>query len=457
MRKNLYSLFLFQWIRWPNFFFDILFIVVYPFYKMTHQDRAWGRVKRLLKETSLDTKTTPRAVFYSLYKNAIFSYRFFEGKFDESRINPQTFYNLIVRAGFTKDDFEKGKHGYQDRIFVKPIRLKQETPPLCDQEIQEAIESNLKKAFQPYVTFVFELPKNAKFKIQDLGRTNHEPLATIIEENERRLYLCFSNNKRDILDLHEMSYEEGFKKVKSFLQERYTHYAKECNIITGRGNHENSNGTRGIMSSSFPKWMKSEEISPLIERYIQKNGLYTVFLKNPEECDLTKLHPQQDPFEVISNALRKVITTRDLRLCIKGVVKDFDHKLIHFLCIKEPELFQNISPYSIKALSGELRINLKHTTENSTEISGPIISFTYSGDEIIKMPSSNELNVNRSYKKKKNKNKNLVKSGVTKNNPQKSIIQKKKIEEKPHIRKECIRTIGENGKLKFEFKNLNDK
>ena len=79
MRKNLYSLFLFQWIRWPNFFFDILFIVVYPFYKMTHQDRAWGRVKRLLKETSLDTKTTPRAVFYSLYKNAIFSYRFLLG------------------------------------------------------------------------------------------------------------------------------------------------------------------------------------------------------------------------------------------------------------------------------------------------------------------------------------------------------------------------------------------
>jgi hypothetical protein len=387
----------------------------------------------------------------------IFSYRFFEGKFDESRINPQTFYNLVVRAEFTKDDFEKGKYGYQDRIFVKPIRLKQETAPLCDQEIQEAIESNLKKAFQPYIVFVFELPKNAKFKVQDLGRTHHEPLATIIEENERHLYVCFSNNKRNILDLHEMSYEEGFKKVKSFLQERYTHYDKECDIITGRGNHENSNGTRGVMSSSFPKWMKSEEISPLIERYIQKNGLYTVFLKKPMKCDLTSLHLQQDPFEVISNALRKVITTRDLRLRIKGAAKNFDHKLIHFLCIKEPELSQDISPYSIKTLPGELRLNLRHRTENSTEISGPIISFTHSGDEIVKMPSSNEISINNNSKnKKKKKNKNLVKSESIRNNPQKSVIQKERIEENPR-RKECIRTIGKNGKLKFEFKNLDNK
>lgn len=75
MRRYFYSLFLFQLIQWPNFFFDILFIIIYPFYKISHRHRAWGRVKRLLEETGFASKTTPKKVFYSLYKNAICSFR----------------------------------------------------------------------------------------------------------------------------------------------------------------------------------------------------------------------------------------------------------------------------------------------------------------------------------------------------------------------------------------------
>lgn len=100
MRKQLYYLFLFHWIRWPIFFFDIVFAFIYPLYKFTHRNRAWGRVERLLKETSFDTKTNPRAVFYSLYKNAILSYRSLLG-------HKKTLSNIFYENEFLIQDLVK--------------------------------------------------------------------------------------------------------------------------------------------------------------------------------------------------------------------------------------------------------------------------------------------------------------------------------------------------------------
>lgn len=76
MQKLFYRLLFYKIKVCPSFFFEALFIIFYPLYKNSHKHKAWGRVKRLLEETKLDSKTTPKAVFYSLYKNALDSFRF---------------------------------------------------------------------------------------------------------------------------------------------------------------------------------------------------------------------------------------------------------------------------------------------------------------------------------------------------------------------------------------------
>lgn len=67
------TLFLFFFL--PDLFFKILFLILHPFYKLTHQKRAYGRVESHLIKTGL-TGISAKAVFKKLYFNAIDSYRF---------------------------------------------------------------------------------------------------------------------------------------------------------------------------------------------------------------------------------------------------------------------------------------------------------------------------------------------------------------------------------------------
>ncbi len=80
-----------------------------------------------------------------------------------------------------------------------------------------------------------------------------EIIATIIDAQENRLYLCFYNNARSMLDLHGMSSKEAFERCSHFIQEKFNNSEKECTIITGRGNHVNVDGSQGVLSNSFKK------------------------------------------------------------------------------------------------------------------------------------------------------------------------------------------------------------
>ncbi|MBP5247806.1 MAG: lysophospholipid acyltransferase family protein [Fibrobacter sp.] len=53
-----------------------MFVVIYPIYKILHVKRAWGRVQTHLQSTGMQTKTSPRQVFFSLYKNYLQSLRY---------------------------------------------------------------------------------------------------------------------------------------------------------------------------------------------------------------------------------------------------------------------------------------------------------------------------------------------------------------------------------------------
>lgn len=56
-------------LHMPKLVEDFLFVLIYPIYKALHTKRAWGRVQKHLQNTGMLQKTSPRQVFYALYKN----------------------------------------------------------------------------------------------------------------------------------------------------------------------------------------------------------------------------------------------------------------------------------------------------------------------------------------------------------------------------------------------------
>lgn len=63
-------------LHMPKLVEDFLFILIYPIYKALHTKRAWGRVQKHLQSTGMIQKTSPRQVFYALYKNYLDGLRY---------------------------------------------------------------------------------------------------------------------------------------------------------------------------------------------------------------------------------------------------------------------------------------------------------------------------------------------------------------------------------------------
>lgn len=315
-------------------------------------------------------------------------YKFFGGTLDERLLKKRTFYNLMARIGFTEEDFTDGSTGLQGRIAVKPIELKSKTLAGCKKELEEIIGPTLEKSPEIYITFVFNLPSGAEYTFNDFSKfeegiiTSHFRkfinLATIYENAEHRLYLCFKNDRRQMLDLHGFEKDgkyNGITKagalelVRNYIYEKYTNFQSKCTILTGKGNHQNSNGTTGVLHSAFQEWMLDESINPLVKEFIpiESNGGFKVFLKTPTVCDLTKLKEGQDPCDFFCKAIKKAIKTDDMRLSVRFDSIGFDYTLLHFLILKDSELFQEISPLSMKFFPGELRLYFKNS-EDSDQI-----------------------------------------------------------------------------------------
>jgi DNA-nicking Smr family endonuclease len=226
-----------------------------------------------------------------------FPYKRFGGHFDESQVNLRTFYNLMARAVFKEDDFAKGKYGYQDQIYVKPVYLKNKILDECALEMKENILSTLQRVTQPYVTFILELAKDVPYTFEELkaygGRGSFfheiEPLSKIVEQEENRIYIVYYNEKKSTLDLHELALNEAKEKVASFIKEKYDNFETEGTIITGRGNHINSNGTSGVLNQMLPTWVRSSELQPYIKdiNLCNGGGLYKVKLIEPVHITLT--------------------------------------------------------------------------------------------------------------------------------------------------------------------------
>ncbi len=346
-------------------------------------------------------------------------YNFFGDPLNKSLLNEKTFYNLMARVGFKQSDFEEGATGLQGRILVKPVTLLSTTLPECSKELKDTVLSTLMKSHEKYITFVFNLPSKAGFTVNDISFYGKSPLgtlprdiiilSTIYETDENRLYLCVYNDKRKTLNLHGFTKGEksnGIWKrhalniVRDFIKEKYDQFQSDCMVITGRGNHINSDGTRGVLLSAFLKWMQDPEIKPLVEKSVSINGGggFRVFLKKPTVCDITKLDPKENPLQVIAEQFQRMIHEGKDRLLIKTNDTELNNKLIMHLLVNHT---YEIPPFSLTQVPGELRFTF--LTPDGDEQSSITLKIEVSAKSDTKQPATSRKRAGQKSAKRQRK------------------------------------------------------
>lgn len=267
---------------------------------------SWFQLHQLLcrniKSKQIDLGFGPERVIYfslqlfhhelaqTIAKETV-PHRFFSGKLDLSLINPDSLYFLLVRSGLEKKDLLAGKYGFQDKVFVKASELQQTTCQEAAQEMENLIRSTMRRETSPYVIFSIQPSPAASFNVSELYTaitkviSDITVLGTILDVfEEKRIYFCLRNDLRGSIDLHLMSVPEAHRAASSVLQEAFRSFARECIVITGKGNHVLPDGSRGILKEEFRKWIKSPDLALIIQRcrLTKDGGRYEVQLKPPE-------------------------------------------------------------------------------------------------------------------------------------------------------------------------------
>lgn len=91
-----------------------------------------------------------------------------------------------------------------------------------------------------------------------------------------------------VLDLHHLSQLDAYKEVVHFITQGYYQSKKMCYVMTGRGNHTNSNGTKGVLRAKFPEWTQTSDLIHLIKsyRFEEIYGTYIVMLNSKNNYKL---------------------------------------------------------------------------------------------------------------------------------------------------------------------------
>jgi DNA-nicking Smr family endonuclease len=66
------------------------------------------------------------------------------------------------------------------------------------------------------------------------------------------------------VDLHYLTRETAKRRVIETIKDCHSRKIPYVKFITGRGNHINANGERGVLYETFPSWMVDTEINYLV-------------------------------------------------------------------------------------------------------------------------------------------------------------------------------------------------
>jgi DNA-nicking Smr family endonuclease len=78
------------------------------------------------------------------------------------------------------------------------------------------------------------------------------------------------------VDLHYLTRESAKSLVIETIYDCHSRKIPCVKFITGRGNHINSTGERGVLYGAFPLWMEDTEINYLVQDYEIYDGYYLV-------------------------------------------------------------------------------------------------------------------------------------------------------------------------------------
>jgi TPR repeat protein len=96
------------------------------------------------------------------------------------------------------------------------------------------------------------------------------------------------------IDLHRLSVQQAKKAVKEAFEDAREAKATDLTIVTGIGNHVNSDGSRGVLFNALPKWLKKSEFSAHIKSIKKDMGAYEIQFNFDDEysAHLKKLNDE---------------------------------------------------------------------------------------------------------------------------------------------------------------------
>ena len=100
----------------------------------------------------------------------------------------------------------------------------------------------------------------------------------------------------DLLDLHGMSLKIAEQTVTSYILSRSSRRKiQKVRIVTGRGNHINAKGNRGVIYQNFESWLTKSQLKERIYNITKGDGYYIIELKVKPENDIS--HGDELPLE----------------------------------------------------------------------------------------------------------------------------------------------------------------
>ncbi|CAG8541026.1 15889_t:CDS:2 [Funneliformis caledonium] len=81
------------------------------------------------------------------------------------------------------------------------------------------------------------------------------------------------------VDLHLHRFQSAKNLIIDTIKTSYSAEVSSIRFITGRGNHVNTNGERGVLFQNFPTMISAKRVSSFVKGCIQHDGSFTVLLK----------------------------------------------------------------------------------------------------------------------------------------------------------------------------------
>ena len=119
----------------------------------------------------------------------------------------------------------------------------------------------------------------------------------------------FKNPQHKLIDLHGMSVEQAELTVKYHLSVAFRGGDRKIRFVTGRGNHVNKKGKRGVLFAHFESWINDSKCSNVIQTFEKHDGYYEVYFKPTPNEELLQafykefdqaLKPDIDKFKLLA-------------------------------------------------------------------------------------------------------------------------------------------------------------